>query len=578
VPSTYEAGKLYNVLPSGNRAPDSTGENSGYDQTRADFDFDRGSNTAATRVNADGLIEKYRENLFTESNNFSDSDWSKSTNITLTSGQTGYDGSSDAWEYDLSTSGAFKAISQAISHSGVHTMSVYAKANTITKMSLRSLSGTDAIVIFDLSNGTMVVGANAIEGKMVDVGSGWYRCSMIYNGSSQTTNYIYLNDISTATSGSIYIQNAQLESGLVATDYLESTSVTGKAGVLIDLPRIDYSSGAGALLLEPQRANLIQYSEYFNASGVWLPNTITITDNYGTSPEGLSNSTRLVLGNLTASRIAYALTLADGTTYTFSCWYKGTAGEKLYMEGNGSGGSGTTTSKLVTLTGDWQREDLQFVGGSSSNLIYIVDSRNGAEDTAQDFEVFGAQLEAGSYVSSYIPNHGESGGVTRAADVSYTDEMFNYIGQSEGTIYAEFFLPQDLTAGENRLSLSDNTLNNWIFTSIPESGNKTRMYVRIGASTLIDTQTSTSIFNHGQNNKIAFAYKSGYSRVYVNGSSVLNSSSSFGSPTSELDVFTITGASGTGSASTQNIQNEIKQVALFKERLTNEELATLTTL
>jgi len=56
VPSTYEAGKLYNVLPSGNRAPDSTGENSGYDQTRADFDFDRGSNAAATRVNADGLL------------------------------------------------------------------------------------------------------------------------------------------------------------------------------------------------------------------------------------------------------------------------------------------------------------------------------------------------------------------------------------------------------------------------------------------------------------------------------------------------------------------------------------------
>ena len=76
VPSTYEAGTLYNVLPSGNRAPDSTDQNSGYDQTRADFTFDRGSNAAATRIGSDGLIKKYRENLYTQSNNFSHSDWS----------------------------------------------------------------------------------------------------------------------------------------------------------------------------------------------------------------------------------------------------------------------------------------------------------------------------------------------------------------------------------------------------------------------------------------------------------------------------------------------------------------------
>ena len=58
VPSTYEAGKLYNVLPSGNRAPDSTDQNSGYDQTRADFDFDRGTDHAATRIGSDGGNEE----------------------------------------------------------------------------------------------------------------------------------------------------------------------------------------------------------------------------------------------------------------------------------------------------------------------------------------------------------------------------------------------------------------------------------------------------------------------------------------------------------------------------------------
>ena len=65
----------YTTYYRGNKAPDETGSHNGYDQTRADFTFDRGSNLAATRVNADGLIEKGRENLLLQSNNFSDSDW-----------------------------------------------------------------------------------------------------------------------------------------------------------------------------------------------------------------------------------------------------------------------------------------------------------------------------------------------------------------------------------------------------------------------------------------------------------------------------------------------------------------------
>ena len=154
-------------------------------------------------------------------------------------------------------------------------------------------------------------------------------------------------------------------------------------------------------LIEDVPYNLASYSEDFSNSG-WTKNTITVTNNYGKSPNGEQSSTRLVIGNLTASRIFQVQSLMNGTTYTFSCYYKGTAGEKLYMEGNGIGGSGTQTSKLVTLTGRWQREELQFVGGSTSNLIYIVDTRNGAEDTAQDFEVWGVQLVKGDQPKDYL--------------------------------------------------------------------------------------------------------------------------------------------------------------------------------
>ena len=60
------------------------------------------------------------------------------------------------------------------------------------------------------------------------------------------------------------------------------------------MPRIDYKDNSeGALLLEPQRSNLLPYSEDFSQSN-WLNiGSPTITSNYGVSPDGTLNSTRL---------------------------------------------------------------------------------------------------------------------------------------------------------------------------------------------------------------------------------------------------------------------------------------------
>lgn len=40
-----------------------------------EFDFTRGADIAATRVNKDGLVEKYRENLIKSSNDFTATGW-----------------------------------------------------------------------------------------------------------------------------------------------------------------------------------------------------------------------------------------------------------------------------------------------------------------------------------------------------------------------------------------------------------------------------------------------------------------------------------------------------------------------
>ena len=98
----------------------------------ADFTFTRGSNLSATRVGPDGFIEKGRENLLLQSNTFNTT-WS-TPSASIVGGQTGYDGSSDAWL--LTQIGVGGYVRQFTSASGVSTASVYVKAGSTDWVSL----------------------------------------------------------------------------------------------------------------------------------------------------------------------------------------------------------------------------------------------------------------------------------------------------------------------------------------------------------------------------------------------------------------------------------------------------------
>ncbi len=141
-----------------------------------DFTFSRGSNLTATRVDSNGLIEKGRENLLLQSNQF-DTTWTTS-NSSGTSGQSGYDGSSDAWL--LSKSGANGRIQQSsISTNGVSTFSVYAKANTSNYIVIQFQS---TFAYFDLTTGlSQNETSGIISATSTAIGNGWYRCSIVFN-------------------------------------------------------------------------------------------------------------------------------------------------------------------------------------------------------------------------------------------------------------------------------------------------------------------------------------------------------------------------------------------------------------
>ena len=218
IPTAYKDGKLYSVRPT-----DGDG----------DFTFSRGSNLAATRVASSGYIEKGRENLLVQSNQF-DTTWT-TNQASVSGGQAGYDGTSDAWLFTASATSNCR-VNQSVSGSGVQSISIYAKANTSNFLAINVIvSGTNALAYFDLANG--VVGTTnsvVIDANIESIGGGWYRCSVVYNDTNTQMRFIIADgDGSTAvTNGnSIYIQDAQLEAGLVATDYIETGATTAQAGI-----------------------------------------------------------------------------------------------------------------------------------------------------------------------------------------------------------------------------------------------------------------------------------------------------------------------------------------------------------
>ncbi len=557
VPSTYEEGTLYNVLPSGNRAPDSTDQNSGYDQTRADFTFDRGSNAAATRVNSDGLIEKYRENKLLQSNQF-DTTWVASSS-SVTSGQSGYDDSSNAWLFN--SSGGYIYQSGLGSVSGVHTISVYVKAGTAQGFRVRVDQATDANYIIDLSDGSLISESANIAYKSTSVGGGWYRVEMAFVANTITNIQFRVTNLAGNTgSGTAYIQNAQLESGMVSTDVLTSGATTGKAGVLIDLPRINYDANGenGALLLEPSRQQLIQHSEYFGDSSWDTFSGATLGSSFVKSPEGLNNAYTLNFASGNESLIYYNYS-SGSATFTTSVWARSDSGKKFCFRH--WDGTNAQRSADFTTTTEWQRFDYTL-----TSPIINFGICNQSAGGVGSIEIYGFQAEAGSYATSYIPNHGESGGVTRAADTCSVTGVSDVIGQTEGTFFLNFKNIEE--NGTTYLASIDNGTSSERIEIFAYLGDIS-VSVRDGGVQQVNMISSVEVDG---SHKIAFAYKQNDFALYIDGSQISLDTSGTLPTTNQIKLYGRYDEANGGGA------QELKQAVLFNERLTNSELATLTTL
>jgi hypothetical protein len=512
-------------------------------------EIDVTNSTIGTRVNEEGFIQNGPRNLLTFSEEIDNGAWSKAFSNVATNVSISPNGNLTADRINGTNTSVnyFRVFRNNLNlTSGIYTFSFYIRNNNLIGYVIVSFLDTlnnNSSEVFDYSSTNL---------------GDWTRVSASINTATTTLNN--LNQIRVdfrKVSGNVTgIENiefwgAQLEQGSVATEYYPTTTRT-------NLARIDYSSGEAALLVEQQRTNLITYSSNLIT---FMLNGITRTLNVGIAPDGTQTASEFNFATAGAVKeIATAGQDSDPSNkvYTGSVYVKGILGEIILFTVDSNGQNGTQLP--ITMNGEWQRISAtrSYLAGSTPSYFRIGnrDLGSGITGTTTIVQVWGAQLEQGSYATSYIPTLASA--VTRNADL-ISKSGINDLDISGNT---ETFLFGDVVFRDNsNLSGFD------LYTDNQNKLTIRRVTVAAGVGGTGYT-LSSFVFIPNIRYKILVKYKNNDSVVFINGvkGNVLTSIPYVKHKTLTLNVDT-------------SIPNNIsiRSLSLYKTALTDAQCIQLTT-
>jgi hypothetical protein len=374
------------------------------------------------------------------------------------------------------------------------------------------------------------------------------------------------------------------------------------------VPRLDYSQGScPALLLEPQRTNFVTYSEELD-NVAWVLTNASVTPNDAISPDGTLDADKFVESSDVSAQAhqirSSVSSIVTNQVYTYSIFAKGSGRGIQLRAGRSDGSTFSTVNVDYDLTlgvvdsfsqtnaeyigssiedyGDgWYRCILQMRFTDPANItmrmqVYLYnESTNGVfyiGDGTSGAYLWGAQIEAGSYVSSYIPTLGAA--VTRVADFATTNNISTLFGSTEGSFFIDMTYDNGGASGSIPVFLRSSISSSYLYATYLQLQSgviQLQVYNSGSGSAAI---TSSAIFTQGQRLKIAFGYKQNDFVLYVNGSLIgTDISGNISSSLAFIDLGTYN-----LSASTFQYNGKISEAVLFPTRLTNAELQALTTL
>ena len=474
--------------------------------TSADMDVTRA--TAATRVDENGLVN-YAEVLGDEL--VTDGDFPL-PNVNWTFGVD--------WEI----------LNGTANYTSGTTNSLYQSALTLT-------SGITYNIRFSISNaignaefwtGNSSGSVNYISGGYVNYANGDYN--------------LYFTMPSSQTSLAFYARNVSFSIDNISVKQVDRDNV----------PRIDYAGGGCPhILAEPMRTNLIPYSEDFSESA-WAKTRCTIDSGGHISPSGESNAFKMTATDDDA-RLQDG-SAAAGIVYTQSIYVKSATGSDVSGQIDFTGADIQT----FTATSEWQRVDTTLTNMVKSGLVRVRITNSGDE-----LYVWGAQVEVGSYATSYIPNFGTALGVTRNQDIFTRDGIGSLINSTEGVLFLEMAALSD--DGTNRgVSLNDGTSSSRLLLYFSSASNQIAVISSGFAGSITYTLPDETSFN-----KIAVRYKANDITLWVDGASR-------GTPITSATIPTFTAFKFDSGSGSSPFFGKVKQLQVYDTALTDEQLLQLT--
>jgi hypothetical protein len=550
------------------------------------------------------LVEDCPWNLAEYSEDLSNGVWSTTLATITANATTAPNGTLTADKLVEDTSNNIHRVGQgsiSVESGQIYTFSFYAKAGERNELELQRINTSGTVfnsistTTANLTLGTLTVGSNVTASSIESVGNGWYRISVsltaIATGSGgvniglmKNGNVSYLGD---GTSGA-FIWGAQLNIGATAKPYFPTTD-------RLNVPRLTYQNGGGgcpSLLLEKQSTNLLTWSEDFTQTD-WGASNLTITANDAISPDGTQNAEKFTTTSTSAENQVRQSTFSIlgnvGSSYTTSVYAKkGTANylriRNLFVQngdtfGNAwfnlnTGAVGTVqssqTASIQNMGNGWYRCILTGVVGSSNNYNFVdigfSDGETNIPTTSVNGYVWGAQLEASSYGTSYINT--TSASATRVADACFKTGISSLIGQSQGTIFIDAIMKPTAGSYDCIMSVNDGAFANSVNVFTNTAGD---YYYEIYSGGAVQATQAFSTLPVTRM-KIAVAWNSTNSVVYANGS-LLYTSSAITTP-SGMGSFNFSGPNNSYTMG----KKEVNEFLSFTTKLTASELIALTTI
>lgn len=454
------------------------------------------------------------------------------------------------------------------------------------------------------------VGANCVI-TATNVGNGWWRCCIFATAGATASNPGI--DIRISANGSdsgsytgdgtsgIYVWGAQ-QSNSASLDAYTYNPVAAPSNAAYYGHRLEYDPTTLAwrgLLIEEQRTNLILNSQNITLTTWGSNGNVTANVNSGVSPDGTQNATAVMETTTNNTHtIGQTFNITANTSYAASIYLKangrdqaivyygmtGTPFTRIGIRVNLSTGlfvnsdigtpSSVTVRSLTPVGNGWYRVVIAGIAETTTTAglleirFYNGTTTNYAGDPTKGMFVWGGQVEAGAFATSYVPT--TTTALTRSADVALMQgaNFSNWYNPVEGTLFAEFGPYENGGATKNFgiVQIDDGTSNNMIRFF---AGSTVSPVFQVTAGAATQAYLSSETIANTSISKISGAYKTDDFARSVNGTAATTDTAGSVPPVTRM-IF------GMGSIGVNELNGYLRSFSYYPSRLPNATLRALT--